>query len=224
MTRGTADLVPRLHVVTDDETLGRPDFVSTATSVLVAAGAATIPSAPVDSTPTLALHLRGPRSSGRRIHELVVELKDVARANGSLLVVNDRVDVALATPGVGVHLGTRSLPVRDVRALVDRPLGVSIHLPEAASSARAEGADWVFAGHVYETPSHPGVDGRGTSWLREVTRSAGAVPTLAIGGITRGRVAEVLESGAAGIAVLGGIWNAPDPVDAVLGYIEALNA
>jgi thiamine-phosphate diphosphorylase len=210
--------------VTDDDTLGRPDFVRTATSVLAAAAAATIPSAPGDSTPTLALHLRGPRSSGRRIHEVVVELNDVARSNGVLLVVNDRVDVALATPGVGVHLGTRSLPVQDVRALVDRPVGVSIHSPEAASAAHVDGADWALAGHVYETPSHPGIDGRGTSWLREVTRSAGGLPTLAIGGVTRGRVADVLESGAAGIAVLGGVWNTPDPVDAVLGYIEALNA
>jgi thiamine-phosphate diphosphorylase len=224
VTRGTADLVPRLHVVTDDETLARADFVKTATSVLEAAATAPVGKPSGAPTRTMALHVRGPRSSGRRIHELVLELHDIARANGALLVVNDRVDVALTVQGVGIHLGVRSLPVREVRALVDRPLGMSIHAAEGASSARLAGADWVLAGHVFETPSHPRVAARGTGWLREVACPADALPTLGIGGITGDRVAEVLESGAIGIGVLSGIWNAPDPVDAVLGYIEALNA
>ena len=99
------------------------------------------------------------------------------------------------------------------------------YIPVADAAAAAEGgASYLVAGHVWATPSHPGEAGRGCTWLREVVGVSNAVPVIAIGGVTRDRVPEVLETGAEGVAVLGGIWNEPDPAEAIVDYIQALNA
>jgi thiamine-phosphate diphosphorylase len=206
--------VPRLHVVTDDETLARPDFAARAATVLRAGGAA------------VALHLRGPRSPGRLLYDLAASLAVDAASAGSTLLVNDRVDVALALPAPGVQLGRRSLPADRVRPLVGPKalVGVSVHAPDAAVAARTQGASFVLAGHVFRTPSHPGQAGRGLDWLASVVDAASPLPVVAIGGIGVREVSSVRAAGASGVAALGGIWDAPDPADAVAGYIEALNA
>jgi thiamine-phosphate diphosphorylase len=211
---GPARPVPRLHVVTDDTVLTRPGFRECAAAVLAAGGAA------------LALHIRGPATSGGPLVEEARALLAPARAAGTWLVINDRVDVALAVGADGAHLGVRSLPVSVARRLLGSPgrVGASVHSMAEAETAVTEGAEWIFAGTVYGTPSHPGQKPAGPAFLGDVARVAGGVPVLAIGGVTPGRVAEVLAAGAWGVAVIRGVWDAPDPIEAVRRYLEELAA
>lgn len=203
---------PRVHVVTDDAVLARDDFLARATEVS-AAGADRI-----------ALHLRGPRTSGAELYRLATELVDITESWRTPLLVNDRVDVALACGAAGVHLGRRSLPVADARSLLaaGAVVGVSTHGPADVSEAVADGADHLFVGTIFPTPSHEGVPGIGASGLREALRHADGVPTLGIGGITPARVGELLETGAHGVAVLRGVWDAPAPADAIRAYVNAI--
>jgi thiamine-phosphate pyrophosphorylase len=144
----------------------------------------------------------------------------------ALLVVNDRVDVALAVGADAVQRTSTSLPVKDIRALVDRRLriGASVHsLPEALE-AEVNGADWVVFGPVYETPSKR-VYGppQGLDKLARVATSV-RIPVVAIGGITPERVREVKRAGARGVAVVSAILAAESPADATRRLLEALAA
>ncbi len=203
---------PSFHVVTDDDVLSRPGFVETACALLRVGGSA------------LALHVRGPRTPGGPLLALARSLVEAAGAEGSWLVVNDRVDVALAAGAAGVHLGERSLPVTEARRLLGARarVGASVHSARAGADAAREGADWIFAGTVYPTPSHPGLGARGAGFVAEVAAAAGGRPVLAIGGVTRPRIAEVMTAGASGVAVIRGVWDAADPLTAARGYLQEL--
>lgn len=204
-----ADLLPPLHAVTDDATLARPGFLDRALRLLAVGG------------PGVALHLRGPRTEGGRLYELAAELGPRAMDEGALLIVNDRVDVALAAGADGVQLGARSLSLDDAAALLgDAPLiGVSTRVPEEAYDAVEGGADFLVVGNVYETASHPGREGMGTGLVEGMALLG--IPVIAIGGVTPERVAELREAGAAGVAAIRGIWEAPDPAVAARRYLDA---
>lgn len=214
MTSNAAGSRLRLHVVTDDETLARDDFLRVAATV-VEAGA-----------DLLAFHVRGPRTSGRRIHEIARQLVADVEASGGTLLINDRVDVAMAIGTVGVHLGRRSLPLGVARGLLGDgpPIGVSCHSPESARDAASAGATYLLAGNVRVSSSHPGVPGRGMPWLADMVAAAEATPVAAIGGIRLLDVPAARNAGATGVAVLRGIWKSPDPATAVVEYIQGLNA
>jgi thiamine-phosphate diphosphorylase len=202
--------LPRLHAVTDDALLGRPDFPELARSVLTA------------GRERVALQLRGRGTSGARLYELAAALRPAARAVGALLLVNDRVDVARVVDLDGVHLASQSLPPVVARQLLppERWVGLSVHDPVGARAA-AEHADYLVVGTVFATPSHPGRTGAGPELVARV-RAAASLPLLAIGGIGPERVPEVVAAGASGVAVLSGIWGAPDPGAAVTEYLRRL--
>lgn len=203
-----ADRLPILHVVTDDSVAARAEFVERAGEVMAAGGR------------DVALHLRAPRASGRRLYDLAVRLVAIAKDTGSRLIVNDRLDVALASHADGVQLGARSLSVSDARTIVGREmlLGASVHSLDEARFARDAGADFVIAGSVYETASHPGREGVGVGLIESIA-SIG-IPVVAIGGITPERVGDVRRAGAAGVAAIRGVWDAPDAAGAVQRYLE----
>ncbi len=203
--------VPRLHVVTDDLVLTRTDFLHVARALLEAGGDA------------LALHVRGPRTDGRRLYELVRELV-ILDESGARVFVNDRVDVALTTGAAGVHLGRRSLSVAQARALVGSaaPVGVSVHDAREATEARQDGADYAFVGTLYPTPTHQGDAGGGPALLTEVAEVADGLSLLGIGGVTPERVSAVLHAGGHGVAVIRGVWGADDPARAVGEYLSLL--
>lgn len=195
---------PALHILTDDEVCARPDFRDAALSVLRAGGE------------RLALHLRMPHATGRRAYDLASWLREASRASGSWLVVNDRVDVALAVSAEGVQLGARSLLPADAAAISRGRLriGVSVHAGEDAPA----NADWVIAGNVLATASHPGRPGTGLAPIRALS-ARGARP-VAVGGITPEHLPALRAAGAAGVAVIRGVWNAPEAGAAVAGYLE----
>lgn len=193
--------------MTDDEVLGRDAFATVAGRLLGEFGA------------QVALHVRGHGTGGRRLFELTDRL---LRGGGDAVVlVNDRVDVALAVGAPGVQLGRRSLPVGRVRQLLgEAVIGYSAHDPGEAEVAFAAGTDFVLLGTIFATTSHPGWTPVGVASIRVV--AGRGRPVLGIGGITPERVPEVRAAGAHGVAVLSGVWLASDPVDAVHRYLTAL--
>ena len=205
-------MIPRLHVITHDHVLARDDFESRARSLLDGTA----------GTGAVALHLRGRKTSGRRLFELARDLLSYVRP-GSLLIVNDRVDVAMASGAHGVHLREWSIPLAEARSLVAAgvQLGRSVHDVEGAM--RAASADYLFAGAIFSTATHPGEEGQGTAFLEEILRTATA-PVLAIGGITLERAAQMVELGAHGVAILRGAWNSEDPAGTLARYADVCAA
>ncbi|MGB6200444.1 MAG: thiamine phosphate synthase [Candidatus Acidiferrales bacterium] len=129
-------------------------------------------------------------------------------AGRARIFVNDRLDIALASDTDGVHLGENSLPAAGVaawRAGAGRPnftIGVSCHSPEAVRAAEDAGADYIFFGPIFATPSKASFGpAQGVERLRAACRGA-RIPVLAIGGITESNAVECLAAGAAGIAAI----------------------
>jgi thiamine-phosphate pyrophosphorylase len=145
-------------------------------------------------------------------------------------VVNDRVDVALAERAGGVHLGENSLPLAEAKRLVqaraldsDFLTGVSCHSLEAAKSAAKDGADYLFFGPVFATPSKaPFGSPQGLERLTEVCRAVSR-PVLAIGGITLANASACLAAGASGIAAIRLFQDAPDLTSVVRSLEELID-
>lgn len=212
--------LPRLHVVTDDGVLTAPGFADRARSLLEALG------------PAAALHLRAHGVPVRTLLEAARTLAPVAAETGSLLMVNDRADVALATGAGGVQLGERSIPVQAARSILgeEASIGCSTHGASEAVSALGNGADFVLLGTIWATPSHPEVEGTGLAPVRSAVAAArgtaggpaAGVPVLAVGGVTPARAAEAVAAGAWGVAVIRGVWQAEDPSHAAAEYLQAM--
>ena len=141
----------------------------------------------------------------------------------ALLIVNDRVDVALLAGADGVQLGETALDVADVRSLVgpDMLIGRSVHSEVGAVDAECQGADYLVLGTVFETASHPEGQVGGLDLVREVTGAVG-IPVLGIGGITADNAAGVMEAGASGVAVITALTMAEDPQLAATDLAEAI--
>lgn len=153
-------------------------------------------------------------------------LRPLTAARGALLIVNDRVDVALAVGADAVQRTSVSLPIEDIRAVADKRLriGASVHGLEEALAAQEAGADWLVFGPVYDTPSKRRYGPpQGLEALGRVA-AATRVPVVAIGGITPERVREVRAAGAAGVAVISAILTADRPGDATRRFLDALAA
>jgi thiamine-phosphate pyrophosphorylase len=203
--------VPVLHVVTDDAVIAGPQFLPTASAVLEAIGHRG------------ALHLRAHATSGRRLYTLAAALAPLAERAGAWLVINDRADVALAAGIQRVQLTTRSLGVAELRVLPGHwQIGASVHAPFEAAAAEVAGASWVIAGNVFETPSHAG-GGRGLVFIAAVA-GATELPVIAIGGVRPETVDTLRTAGAAGVAVIRGVWDAADAARASIAYLTAYDA
>lgn len=178
------------------------------------------------------IQIREKDLSGRDSAALTREtMKRVSRLsrhapNGTRILVNDRLDVALAEQSGGIHLGENSLPVVEARHLIlasqaaqtlppDFLVGVSCHSLESAKSAANTGADYIFFGPVFPTPSKAAYGpAQGLDCLAEVCRSVD-VPVLAIGGINLANISSCFASGASGIAAIRLFQDAPDPAGIV---------
>jgi thiamine-phosphate pyrophosphorylase len=156
-------------------------------------------------------------------YTLARQLQEACGETGAGLIINDRVDIAVAIHAGGVHLAKKSLPPAVVRPLLaGQLLGCSVHsLKEAIRAARA-GVDYLTFGNVFATDSHPGVPAKGVTVLQAIVEVL-EVPVLAIGGITLENVTEVLASGCAGVAVIGAILTAVDPAAAAARLRDALD-
>ena len=192
-----------LYVVTDrTQTAGRP--LEEVTCAALAGGARVF-------------QLREKDLEARELTALADRLLGLIRPAGGLLLVNDRIDVALAIGADGAHLTQRSLPPTVARRLVGRGqlLGVSCHSLAEAQEAQEGGADFVLLGPIFFTPSKaPYGAPLGLEILKQV-RSRIHLPILGIGGINRTNRQAVLAAGADGIAVIAAVMAAPDISEAV---------
>jgi thiamine-phosphate pyrophosphorylase len=157
--------------------------------------------------------------------ELGRRLMPGVRDRGVALVVNDRLDVAMALEADGVQLGGGCLPVGTVRRLVGGGMlvGASVHSREGAMRAEGEGADYLVLGTIFETASHPGRAPSGVELVAAVV-SAVRVPVLAIGGINAANARSVMAAGAAGVAVIRAIQSAEDVAGATRELLRAMGA
>jgi len=152
------------------------------------------------------------------------ELLDLAQKIAAVgaLVINDRVDVALALPGAGAHIGARGIPVPQARRLLGpgRLLGYSAHEIDEAADALTQGADYVTLSPIRDPVSKSG-RGRGMDFLIQACASLPPGRVISLGGMRPEDMTAVRAAGAAGAAVLGGVMSAPDPRAAAVAYAKA---
>ena len=145
------------------------------------------------------------------LYQLANRLRFVTQGK-ALLIINDRVDVALAVDANGVHLPSHSLPACVVKKLGGGRLlvGRSVHSVEDAVSAESDGVDYLILGTIYGTASHPGRSASGPG-LIEAVKARVRTHVYAIGGINASNAGEVMRAGADGVAIIRSVLGAPDP-------------
>ncbi len=192
-------LIPRFHLVT-------PVVPTSLLRALVSEG--------VD-----AIQVRDKRADDRALLEFAREVRGL----GVAVIVNDRVDLALAAGAAGVHLGADDLPVAAARALAaDLMIGATCRSYGDVVAARDAGASYAGVGPVFESPTKTGLPAPlGLVGLASVT---GVLPVVAIAGITASRVPSVLAAGAHGVAVVSAVAQATDPPAAAREIAAALRA
>ena len=162
------------------------------------------------------LQLRAKAMPPRDFLELARAARRCTHSSSCKLIVNDRLDIALACAADGVHLGQEDLPLHAARKLMeDRIIGISTHDVEQAKEAEAGGADYIGFGPMFGTATkETGYGARGLQMLRQV-REAVSIPIVAIGGITEANVNEVWQAGADSAAIISDLLGADDISDKV---------
>lgn len=171
-----------------------------------------------------AVQLREKDLSAAELYSLALELRQLTREFSAKLLINDRIDVALAVDADGVHLGNHSLPVAVARQVLGckRLLGVSTHHPDEVSRAAAAGADFVTFGPVYATPSKlPYGSPVGLKPLAALCAAA-PLPVFALGGVTAARLPELRAVGCQRVAVIGAILHSVDPEVAARDILQSI--
>ena len=193
--RGAATDLPCVHAVTNDEIMLRPGFIRKAMAVMRVLG---------DKG---AIHIRSQLLDTPTLFSLTLALLELHEQTKCWCIVNDRVDIAIACGVQGVQLTHKSIAVPDVRTIGPAlRIGASVHSPDEARDAEQAGAEWCVAGNVFETPSHPGMPRRETTFINDVVAVV-SFPVIAIGGIRPEHVRSLVHRGAHGVAAIRGIWN-----------------
>ncbi len=148
--------------------------------------------------------------------KLAKEIKEIARKYNVPFVINDNVDVAIASGADGVHVGQKDMAAKDVRKLIgpDKILGVSAQTVEQAVEAERNGADYIGVGSVFPTSTKPDAEAVSFETLGEICSTV-SIPVVAIGGINRDNVMKLAGSGVDGIAVVSAIFARDDIASAV---------
>ena len=167
------------------------------------------------------VQVREKEGSARRALDVAVNLRELTRRYGALLLVNDRIDIAIAAEADGVHVGQEDLPVELARRLLgdDAVVGLSITDADQLAVRDAAEADYLGVGAVFPTGSKGDATLTGLPLLA-AARAATQAPIVAIGGIDAGNAALAIAAGADSVAVISAITQAPDPA----GAVEALSA
>jgi thiamine-phosphate pyrophosphorylase len=205
----------RLYLITDRHVVKSGDLIAACQAALSAAPPGTV-----------ALQLREKDLPARDLYELALRLREICRRAGALLIVNDRVDVAIAANADGVHLPFDSIGVSMARKLLapEKLIGVSSHSPPDVAGAAREGADFAVFGPIFDPLSKPAA---GPAWGAtglEAACRAGSIPVFALGGITPERARELFVSaGPAGVASIGAIFAADSPAEASAAMLSAID-
>jgi len=202
--------IGRLHVLTDKVLQSRFSHLELA-RMAIKGGADTI-------------QFRQKVGATREMIEIVRQLKKLCMDSGVTLVVNDRIDVAIAAEADGVHLGQDDFPIPLARKLLgkSRIIGGSAATLEEAQKCLAEGADYIGFGPVYPTTSKEDADPvTGINLLKQAVESI-SLPIIAIGGINTENTPEVIRAGARGIAVISAVCCQEDPEQATRALRQAI--
>lgn len=204
--------IPRIYAITDTRISGLTHLEQV--KRMVAGGAGWI-------------QLRDKEASSREFYNAAVECIDYARPRGVRILINDRVDIALASQADGVHLGQDDMPPAAARTLLPMGaiIGTSTHSATQAIAAGLLPVDYVAIGPVFPTLTKENPDPVvGLAGVAAVRKALKSKPVVAIGGIQISNLAEVFAAGADSVALIGAILNDPDGVTAKLIEInEALN-
>jgi thiamine-phosphate pyrophosphorylase len=213
----------QLYLITDRHLAAPAGGLVTVVEAALAAAAEVAPPGAV------AVQLREKDLEARDIYELACALRPRCTRFGAPLLINDRIDVAMAAGADGVHLPSNSFEIDDARALLGsmRWIGVSTHQGEEVAAAAAHGADFAVFGPVFDPLSKAAYGpARGLGALATAVEAAGTMPVYALGGITGDRIAGMVavETGTrpAGIAVIGAIFGASEPDIAARDLMRAL--
>jgi thiamine-phosphate pyrophosphorylase len=170
------------------------------------------------------IQLRGKKWASREFLDVGIKAVRFLRPKKIPLIINDRVDIALACKADGVHLGQDDMPLPYAREILGEKkiIGISVATPGEAEAAEKGGADYIGAGPVFATLSKKGLGQvLGLAGLRKI-REKVEIPILAIGGISAASVADVISAGADGVAVISAIAAAKNPVQAAIEIIESI--
>jgi thiamine-phosphate pyrophosphorylase len=169
------------------------------------------------------VQLREKEMSSKEYLELAQRIKGVTDRYGVPLIINDRIDIALAADADGVHLGPEDLPVWIVRKLlgVGKIIGASAASVDEALLFQAQGADYLGVGAVFPTATKQGTEKVGLDDLKEI-KSAVHIPVVAIGGINTGNAGPAMETGVDGVAVVSAIMDQTDIREAARRLLSLL--
>jgi thiamine-phosphate pyrophosphorylase len=174
------------------------------------------------------IQLRAKEFEDDRLFALAVEFVKICKEAGVVSIINDRVDIAVASGADGVHLGQNDLPVEQACKLQLAPLiiGKSTHSLEQLRAACTESLTYVGLGPVFATPTKPGVDAVGLEYVTSATQELAdtGIAHVAIGGITPDNIEKVLGAGAESIAVCSAVTHASDPAAACRNFKEQIEA
>lgn len=185
----------RLYVILDRKSQRGRSFLETARAAI--RGGADV------------IQLRDKELSAKELIRQGTPVRKLTRQTGTLFIVNDRLDVAVALQADGVHLGQDDLPIDSAKRILGPKvlIGKSSHSMEQALEAEREGVDYIGVGPVFATPTKPSYLPVGLEWVKEVSERI-KIPFVAIGGISAGNIKQVLESGATNVAVVRSVAGA----------------
>lgn len=173
------------------------------------------------------VQLRRPGSDGGPLLELAIAARTITRASGVLLMVNDRVDVAVAAEADGVHLPAAGLSPEDARSLRTPPMlvGISVHSTTEIRALQPGAVDLVQYGTVFPTPSKAGLSTQGLAPLAEAKQASTKIGAklVAVGGLDASNCAATIRAGADGVAVIRAVSEAANPRDAAQVLVSALS-
>lgn len=169
------------------------------------------------------VQLRDRVSTGRERTDLAAAIRDVTTKR-AVYVINGDPELAAEAGADGVHLPESAMPVSSARQIAGTGalVGRSVHSTAAALSAAVEGADYLIAGTVYLSPSHPGGQAGGTAIIRDIVGVV-KLPVIGIGGIDASNAARVMDAGARGVACISAILSAEDPRLAAAAMSNAIS-
>ncbi len=161
------------------------------------------------------IQLRDKVHSQKELLPIAQELRDLCAEQDVLFIMNDYLDITLAVDADGLHVGPDDLPVKIARRLlpIDKILGCSARTVDKAAAAQSEGADYIAVGAMYPTPSKEVAEVVGPERLKQI-RQAVTLPLVAIGGINKDNMNQVLEAGADSVAVISAVLGAEDVAEA----------
>ena len=161
---------------------------------------------------TTIVQLREKTASTRDFYQLALKVKEITSRYGVPLLINDRIDIAIAIDSDGVHVGQDDMPADIARAIIgdEKILGVSASTVDEAIKAQVDGADYIGSGAVFPTSSKDDADSVSKEELKEIVDSVD-IPVVAIGGINLENASLLKDTGIAGFSVISAIMYAEDP-------------